>query len=920
MFTQLSRKTFVIGFFSLFLMVAATMASLLAPAVRSASGNFSTELVLQTTTDNVLRLSITTNDIIYNPQDKTIYATQPSSVGNNGNSITRINPLTGEVGASVFVGSEPNKLALSDNGQTLYVTLDGAYAVRRYDTSTHTPGVQFSIGRGQSVNANDAPYRASDIAVAPGNPDLLAVSRYSPGISPPGTGVAIYNNGMRLPLTGPGHSAASNYLAFSSSATTLYGGGYDEGLRTMSVNENGVTVNTGNATPFAVRSLKFENNLIFTSNGQIINPETRTLLGTCSGINTLAFVPDTATGRVLYAVKESYSTNITIKACDINTFTQIGSSLTIPNTTGDVQPTTLVRYGTNGLAMRTWDNQLYFIQTALIPTGNPLPTPSGTPTITPTPTPPVYAKFIRQVTLPNKDLIYRQADQKFYASVPSTAGTPRGNSVTRVEPSTASVENSVVVGSEPDRLAFSDDEQTLYVGINGANAVRKFDVQTQTPGLQFPLGTGVNGPKTAYDIDVLPGNPNAVAVSYGNTCYNYDGADIYDNGVKRAQKANASGLINIASSDTLYVGENYIYKYGITPNGLSLQGNFSTGSAGESLLVGNLLYTSGGGVLDRTTAEFKGSFTGVGYWAGLTVDVPNNRIFFLVNESTGTTSWSIKAYRLDNFLPIGSISLPGISINFPYCESPHRLIRWGENGLAFNDYTNKIYFIQTNLVSANGTVPTALQLGSQTYSSNESSGILPVTVVRSGGLTGTTTIGFATADGTATAGTDYTATSGTLTFAPGETSKTINIPIINDNVYEGTEIFNFLLSNPGGDGTVEIQTPNTSVLTIVDNDSQPFTSPSNISVNEPPVGGTATALLTVQLSNPTTQTATINYATANGSAIAGSDYVATSGTLTFAPLETIKTVSIQILADDNYNEPSETFRINFSNAVLSTRQ
>jgi len=122
--------------------------------------------------------------------------------------------------------------------------------------------------------------------------------------------------------------------------------------------------------------------------------------------------------------------------------------------------------------MRTWDNQLFFIQTALIPTGNPLPTPSGTPTITPTPTPTVYAKFIRQVTLPNKDLLYRQSDQKFYASVPSTAGTPRGNSVTRIEPSTASVENSVVVGSELGRLAFSDDEQTLYVGINGANAVR----------------------------------------------------------------------------------------------------------------------------------------------------------------------------------------------------------------------------------------------------------------------------------------------------------------------------------------------------------------------------------------------------------------------------------------------------------------
>lgn len=1250
---QLSSRSSTIGFLSLLLLVVTAAGSVLVPLVRSAeAGDSFAEFVLQTSTESILRLSITTNDIIYNPQDKTIYATRPSSVGDDGNSITRINPLTGEIGASVYVGSEPNQLALSDDGKTLYVALNGAFSIRRYDTATQTAGLQFSIGRGQSVNANDAPYYANDLAVAPGNPNLLAVARHIPGTSPPGAGAAIYNNGVRLSNTGISHSGAANYLAFSNSATTLYGGGYDEGLRTMTVNESGITDNTGGGTSFEVKELKFENNLIFTSTGRIINPETRTLIGTFFGVNTPAFVPVTEAGRVLYAVKDS-STSVTIKAFDTNTFLPIGS-LTVPNVGNDVTPTTLLRYGTNGLVMRTSNNQLYLIQTSLIPTDNPLPAPSATPTITPTPSPTIFTKFIRSVTLTNKDLIYNRTEKKFYASVPGTAGTPQGNTITRIEPTTGEIESSVTVGNNPGRLALSDDDKTLYVGIDGANAVRKFDIQTQTPSLQFPLGNGVNGPKTAYDIDVLPGNPNAVAVSYGNTCYNYDGADIYDDGVKRAQKANASGQINIASTDTLYVGENYVYKYGISANGLSLQKSFTTGSAGESVLVGNLLYTSGGGVLDLTTNEFKGSFSGVGYWSGLTVDVSNNRIFYLANESTGTPSWSIKAYRLDNFLFVGSIPLPGVSINFPYCESPHRLIRWGENGLAINDSNNKIYFIQTNLVSAEGniptptptstttptvtptltptptptvtptptpsaatfvrrinlsvndfvynastqsiyaslpstagaergntitkvnplsgtigssifvgsepnkmtasddgktiyikldgansirrfdvstgiaglqfmlkspfhyvqdmkvqpgnsqviaiangydgvaiyengvqrptygdggaycitsidfadtttlygfcsdsvwelvkftingsgvtgvnlgmnlifgygahikyvngliysssgrvvnpvtktvvttfqpagsqmaideathriffineniltaydtntyakigsvtlpafsgpafglvrwgvnglafraadtngagqlyliqsslvsptnSVPTGIQLSSQNYNGSESSTGFQVVVTRTGDLSATSTIDYNTGDGTATAGADYTATNGTLTFAAGETSKTVSIPILNDNIFEGNESFNFALSNLTGGANVNLLDPKTATLTISDNDNQPSISAQNITINEPGITGTVPALFTVRLSNPTTKTVTVNYSTANGTAFDGSDYLANSGTLTFAPLETTKTVAIEILADNNFTETNENFRINFTNAV-----
>jgi sugar lactone lactonase YvrE len=874
--------------------------------------------VLQTPTDNMFSVSYLTNDLIYNPQDHLMYATRPSSVGSDGNSISRIDPLSGAAVGSVFVGSEPDKIALSDDGHTFYVALKGAYSIRRYDSATQTPGIQFAIGRGQSVNANDAPYSASDLAVAPGNPDRLAVARSHPDISPPTCGAAIFDNGLQLPLTA-GSTDGPDFMAFSSSADILYGGSYYNGLLKMNVDANGVSIANLPPTSFSVGPLGFDNGFIFDSGGHVIDAATRTLRGTCAGVNTNAFVSDTATGRVLYATKQDNYSNIKIKAFDINTFLQIGS-LEIPNTSGsDINAMSLTRYGTNGLAMRVYPDKIYFIQTSLLPTGDPLPTPSGTAIVTPSSSPTPYSYFVRSIAMPNKDMIFRQADQKFYVSVPSTAETPRANSITRIEPSTATVEASVVVGSEPGRMGFSDDEQTLYVGLDGPHAVGRFDMQTQTLASQFALGNGVNGPKNAWDIGVLPGDPNAVAVSYGSTHYNYDGVDIFDNGVKRAQKAAASGAISLRSSQTAYIGDYYISKYAVSQSGFSPQENFTSSTAGESQLIGNLLYTSGGPVLDVDSKSFLGSFAYGG--PALAVDIPHNRIFFLSQDQFGTPpAWSIKAYDLSTYLFAGSIPLPGIVMSPGDVENRRRLWRWGTNGLAFNDALaySKIYFVQTDLVNPAGAIPTAIKLdNAQYFQVVEDVGTISVNVLRTGGITGTSTIDYTTVDGTATAGMDYTATSGTLTFAPGESSKTIIIPIINDNVAEGSnETFSLMLSNPGGDGTVELQAPASVMVTVQDNDYTPALSGNNVMVSEPQMPGTTTtAIFTVQLTNPTVQTASFNFTTQDITATAGVDYLATSGTVTFAPLETQKTISVTVLADDLNTEGNETFSINVSNPV-----
>src|ERR1051325_9081124 len=122
----------------------------------------------------VRKIALNSNDLVYSPTTKRLYASVPSSAGAGGNTITPIDPATGALGTPVFIGSEPNKLAISDDGITLYASLDGAFAVRRMNVQTQTPGSQFALGGDDSLGL----FTVNDIGVAPGARDTVAGARY----------------------------------------------------------------------------------------------------------------------------------------------------------------------------------------------------------------------------------------------------------------------------------------------------------------------------------------------------------------------------------------------------------------------------------------------------------------------------------------------------------------------------------------------------------------------------------------------------------------------------------------------------------------------------------------------------------------------------------------------------------------------
>jgi uncharacterized delta-60 repeat protein/uncharacterized repeat protein (TIGR01451 family) len=187
------------------------------------------------------------------------------------------------------------------------------------------------------------------------------------------------------------------------------------------------------------------------------------------------------------------------------------------------------------------------------------------------------------------------------------------------------------------------------------------------------------------------------------------------------------------------------------------------------------------------------------------------------------------------------------------------------------------------------------------YSVSEGAGSALITVLRTNGFTGIVSVNIATAPGSAAPGVRYFPTNGVLTFADGQQSRTFAVTIIDDNIVNGDQDFNVVLSSPNGGATIGM--PSQVPVTIIDNDvALNFTSPAYV-VSET----NNLALVGVQRLNGTNGVSTVTFQTVNGTALAGTNFVADSRVLTFNPGETLKTVGVGILRD-----PRVTGNLSFS--------
>jgi hypothetical protein len=206
-----------------------------------------------------------------------------------------------------------------------------------------------------------------------------------------------------------------------------------------------------------------------------------------------------------------------------------------------------------------------------------------------------------------------------------------------------------------------------------------------------------------------------------------------------------------------------------------------------------------------------------------------------------------------------------------------------------------------------------VQFSSAAYSVSEGVGAAVITATLNSTSSITVSVHYATSNGTAQAGNDYTASSGTLTFTPTVTSQTFTVPIVDDiTPNEFNEIVNLTLSSPV---SATLGAPATAALTILDNDSPPTVQfdPASFSVNE----SNGSAIIQVSLSISSPVAITVTYGTSNGTATAVSDYTATTNQLVFNAFQTTKTFTVPIV-NDALDEADETVNLALSSPQNAT--
>jgi hypothetical protein len=457
----------------------------------------------------------------------------------------------------------------------------------------------------------------------------------------------------------------------------------------------------------------------------------------------------------------------------------------------------------------------------------------------------------------------------------------------------------------------------------------------------YNLGTAKSATVTIVDKDPPP----VGAVQFGATSYSVDEGDA-NAAIAITRTGGSYGAISVTvktSSGTATAGTDYSATTAIVnfANGDTMTKSIAIPISNDSIFEGN-----------ETVNLTLSSPTG-----GATLGVPGTAVLTIVDndlpvvtlaatkataEETGSIAGVVTATRTGNttlpltvFYQISGTATSGVdyqaltgSVTIVAGQKTATIgVTPIDDGVAGEGNETVILQLQAHSAYSLGTSKSAtvtivdgtppspagtVQFGAASFKVNEGDGNAVIHITRAGGSNGAIAVTIATSNGTASATSDYTATTQTVTFANGDTaSKTVTIPIRNDTAFEADETVNLTLKNPTGGAS--LGSPGTAVLTIIDDDPGPAVSIGNVQLVEGNAG-TSHAVFTVTLSPASKQTVRVSYQTVDGTAEAGSDYVAKTSSLTFNPGEITKDITV-VINGDTLPEANETFLVVLSGAT-----
>ncbi len=713
-------------------------------------------------------------DLAYDSTQQLIYASVPSSATTNPNTISVLSLASATITSSQSAGTNPDILAISDDGQFLYAGIDGANSIQRFTLPGLVKDINYSLG----ADSIFGPFFAEDLQVAPGAPHTVAVTLANAGVSPPQQGgVAVFDDATQRPTKLPGGANLVRSLQWGANAIRLFGSDTFNGLDAFTVTPSGINliqsfsrVANGDRIRFSqvTNQIYGEGGEVLSTAGQVTaNFNVRGPQAIDPGLNAAFVLP------------QSFFPFGTLQAYDLTRFT-LNRTITLNGVTGT--PKRMIRWGQNGLAFNTDSGQIVlvagnFLDPIAAPPALPVPTPTPTPTPNPNPQVPVISflnpgsaivgdnsftltvqgknftnssvvqfngstrvtTFVSSTELqatitaadvatfgvatvtvldpsngpssgftfligitgragfavtvvpePAQDLVLDPARQAIYLSVPNTV--PEGNSIAVLDLPTSKIVGTQFAGSNPDLLSISDNSQFLYTGVDGSASVQRFTLPSLAPDINYPLGSDpFFGPFIALDLQVAPGASHTTAVSlglHGSSPQALGGITVFDDATARPTRA--PGVFDIydsiqwgpdATTMSAANGDSTgfdFYTLSVNASGITKTHDFPStfGSFGNHLHFDrgtNLVYSNDGHALDPVTGLQAGIFQTSG---AMVPDSSLNTAFFM-NQNFAANTVTIQSYDLTHFTLVGSIDVP-------VTGNAKHLIRWGQNGLAFN--------------------------------------------------------------------------------------------------------------------------------------------------------------------------------------------------------------------------------------------
>jgi hypothetical protein len=307
-----------------------------------------------------------TNDMVWDLLNKVVYLSVPGSASTHANQICILNPVAAAIVSCQNAGSEPDRLAISDDSKFLYVGEDGTNSVQRFILPGLIPDISYSLGS----DPVDGPYYALDLQVAPGAPHTIAVTKGIFNLIPAAEGgITIFDDSTPRPTSVPGWSQGGNTydsLQWGNDATALYASGGGE-FFTLDVNASGVLLNQGYPAVFwNPGGIHYDRGagLIFSDDGfHAVDPSTGLPAGIFEVGGGWPMAPDSALNTVFILTKYIWqeNSNFTIDVFDMSHFTSVNR---IPFSTVQYSApalTRFIRWGSDGLAVNDPSGNVYLI-------------------------------------------------------------------------------------------------------------------------------------------------------------------------------------------------------------------------------------------------------------------------------------------------------------------------------------------------------------------------------------------------------------------------------------------------------------------------------------------------------------------------------------------------------------------------------